>query len=214
MKIANELAAAGLKPAVVLARGLRIGPAPQGLDDQLSALIARRAGEDFPGAERKKAVRDLLRAGGYKPAGRGKPASEYLAQACRKGACPRINAAVDINNLLSLESGFPISILDAARFSSGLKLRHGRQDESYVFNASGQEIALAGLIVACDLDSDRPYGNPVKDSMAGKITDATRALLGVVYSPGPDEELAALARRFAALLEEHTAAEEVSVLAP
>ena len=68
------------------------------------AAIARLA---EPGAEApltatestKAAVRDLLRAGGYKPSGRSKPASEYLAAAYAKQAFPRINALVDACNV-------------------------------------------------------------------------------------------------------------------
>src|SRR5687768_18064882 len=45
------------------------------------------------------AVRDLLRHGGYKPTGRGKPASEYLIRAVAEGALTSINPAVDCCNV-------------------------------------------------------------------------------------------------------------------
>src|SRR5690606_14985949 len=60
----------------------------------------------------RAAVRDMLRHGGYKPTGRGKPASEYLAQAAERGALSSINLAVDAGNLISLHSGLPISVVD------------------------------------------------------------------------------------------------------
>src|SRR4051812_13679393 len=56
-------------------------------------------------------VRDLLRHGGYKPTGRGKPASEYLLKAAAEGMTS-INAAVDACNVASLHSGIPISVVD------------------------------------------------------------------------------------------------------
>src|SRR6266550_2411654 len=56
------------------------------------------------------AVRDMLRHGGYKPTGRGKPASEYLVRAASDGALSPINAAVDACNAVSLHSGLPISV--------------------------------------------------------------------------------------------------------
>ena len=40
-------------------------------------------------------VRDLLRAGGFKPAGRSKPASEYLVRAAGEGKLAGINLVVD-----------------------------------------------------------------------------------------------------------------------
>src|SRR5215211_2069150 len=60
----------------------------------------------------RAAVRDMLRRGGYKPTGRGKPASEYLVRAAEDGTLGPINLAVDACNAVSLHSGFPISVVD------------------------------------------------------------------------------------------------------
>src|SRR5690349_24200159 len=59
----------------------------------------------------RAAVRDLLRHGGYKPTGRGKPSSEYLVRAVSEGALGAINAAVDTCNAVSYHSGLPISVI-------------------------------------------------------------------------------------------------------
>src|ERR1043166_8867784 len=58
----------------------------------------------------REAVRALLRHGGFKPAGRSKPASEYLVRAVSDGSLTSINAAVDVCNIVSLHSGLPISV--------------------------------------------------------------------------------------------------------
>ncbi|HEX6559601.1 MAG TPA: phenylalanine--tRNA ligase beta subunit-related protein, partial [Longimicrobiales bacterium] len=63
----------------------------------------------------RSAVRDMLRHGGYKPTGRGKPASEYLVRAAEEGGLRSINAVVDVCNVVSLHSGFPISVVDTDR---------------------------------------------------------------------------------------------------
>ncbi|MEC8425633.1 MAG: hypothetical protein VX000_17725, partial [Myxococcota bacterium] len=63
----------------------------------------------------RKAVRALLRHGGFRPAGRSKPASEYLLKAVEKGWLSPgtgINAAVDALNAVSMHSGLPISVID------------------------------------------------------------------------------------------------------
>jgi len=99
-------------------------------------------------------VRGLLRRGGFKPSGRNKPASEYLAQAAREGRFPRINNLVDVNNLISLESGLPISLLDLAAVGERAEIRYGAPGEKYVFNSGGQEIELAGLICVLLNDSE------------------------------------------------------------
>src|SRR5437763_2915545 len=50
----------------------------------------------------REAVRAMLRHGGFRPAGRSKPASEYLLKAAADGQLQAINAAVDICNAVSL----------------------------------------------------------------------------------------------------------------
>lgn len=130
--------------------------------------------------EIRAAVRDLLRHGGYKPTGRGKPASEYLVQAAERGTLGSINPAVDACNVASLHSGLPISVVDVDRCS--LPLRIGVAGaEQYVFNASGQTIDLEGLL--CLFDVEGPCANAVKDSQRTKTHDATRATLSVVWGP-------------------------------
>ena len=124
----------------------------------------------------KTAVRDLLRHGGFKPAGRSKPASEYLAGA---GELPRINAAVDACNVASLHSGLPISVVDLDLIEGPLAIRIAPAGTSYVFNPSGQTIDASGLV--CLFDAAGPTGTPVKDAQRTKTHAGTRRTLSVVW---------------------------------
>jgi DNA/RNA-binding domain of Phe-tRNA-synthetase-like protein len=126
----------------------------------------------------RAAIRDMLRYCGYKPTGRGKPASEYLVRLAEEGL-PRINAAVDACNAVSLHSGLPISIIDMDRARAPFRIAPGRAGDSYVFNASGQEIDLDGLL--CLWDADGPCGNAVKDAQRTKTGAATRRTLSIVW---------------------------------
>ena len=54
-------------------------------------------------------------------------------------------------------------------------------DESYVFNASGQEIALKGLL--CLYDATGPIANAVKDSHGTKTSPATTRTLSILWGP-------------------------------
>ena len=94
----------------------------------------------------RSAVRDVLRFGGYKPTGRGKPASEYLLRAATEGALGPINASVDACNAVSLHSGLPISVVDLDRSSPALRIEIAPAGTRYVFNQAGQEMDLGGLV--------------------------------------------------------------------
>jgi DNA/RNA-binding domain of Phe-tRNA-synthetase-like protein len=145
-----------VRPALVWAKGLPGCPATNGAPLYLTELVARvrLAGASCLPPERKAAVRDMLRHGVYKPAGRAKPSSEYLLAAALEGegplgAFPLVNGPVDANNAVSLEWGFPASVFDAALAGPELLLRRGMPGESYVFNNAAQRIDLEDLLLVC-----------------------------------------------------------------
>ena len=124
-------------------------------------------------------IRDLLRHGGYKPTGRGKPSSEYLLRAVGEGALGAINVVVDACNVVSLHSGLPISVIDLDRATRPLRIGIAPTGTKYVFNASGQEIDVGGLL--CLFDADGPCANGVKDAQRTKTHAGTRVTLVVVW---------------------------------
>ncbi|HET6566861.1 MAG TPA: phenylalanine--tRNA ligase beta subunit-related protein [Rhodothermales bacterium] len=165
---------------------------PPAFDDELRNLLdARRKPLSEQDEAVRRAVRDVLRNGRYKPTGRGKPASEYLLRSAERedeAAFPRINAPVDVCNYISLKYLVPISLwdLDLAGTSTFV-FRLGRPGEAYVFNQGGQAIDLEDLIVGCRLrgGTEEPIVNPVKDSLATKTTAETRHVAACVYAPEP-----------------------------
>lgn len=166
---------------VVVARDCGAG-SPEGLDGEIAAALAEaRAGADGAVAGE---VRTLLRYGKYKPTGRGKPASEYLLNAAREHRFPRVGTLVDINNLISLRSRLPISLIDLDRAgTSAFAVRRGRAGESYVFNAAGQSIDLEDLLLLARLPGDRPCANPVKDALDTKLVETSQSVMAVLYAP-------------------------------
>jgi DNA/RNA-binding domain of Phe-tRNA-synthetase-like protein len=139
--------------------------------DWLRAMLVPAAIDEATRA----AVRDSLRGFGYKPTGRGKPASEYLA----RGGVPSINAAVDAGNAISLATGLPVSVVDVDRLTPPLRVALAPPGASYVFNAAGQSIDVAGL--PCLFDAEGPCANAVKDAQRTKTSADTRNTLSVVW---------------------------------
>jgi len=127
----------------------------------------------------RQAVRDLLRHGGYKPTGRGKPASEYLVRAAEEGTLASINPSVDACNAVSLHSGLPISLVDLDRTRPPLSVAVAAAGQAYVFNRSGQVMDAAGLL--CLHDADGPCANAVKDSERTKTHPGTTRTLSLVW---------------------------------
>jgi len=162
-------------------------------------LLGARPGGPLPEPDERLrgAVRDLLRSGGYKPTGRGKPSSEYLARAASEGQLGSINLAVDVGNAVSLRSGLPISVVDLAKAAPPLHIGLAGPG-GYVFNASGQELRHDGLLCLHDLHG--PCANAVKDAQRTKTDGSTRETLTVFWAPRGAEEVLRRALEWAAAL--------------
>jgi DNA/RNA-binding domain of Phe-tRNA-synthetase-like protein len=158
-------------------------PAPLGeiaTSQAVSTALDRSAPAPLaPDDDVRQRIRALLRAGGFKPTGRNKPASEYLVAAAGEAPLRSINAAVDAGNAVSLHSGVPISVVDLARVKPPLRVDIAPPGSSYVFNPSGQVIDVEGLV--CLSDAAGPCANAVKDAQRSKTDADTRATLALLW---------------------------------
>jgi DNA/RNA-binding domain of Phe-tRNA-synthetase-like protein len=99
---------------------------------------------------------------------------------------PRINAVVDIINLVSVESRLPIGLYDLAHVSGDIVFRAGRAGETYK-GIGKYDLNLEGLPVFCDAVG--PHGSPTSDSERTMVTSETRNVLAVIISFGGKEGL-------------------------
>jgi DNA/RNA-binding domain of Phe-tRNA-synthetase-like protein len=176
-------------------------PTPPSVMDLLS-MDAR--GPITRSEEVRMAVRDLLRHWGHKPAGRGKPAAEYLVRAIDRGELTSINLAVDVCNVISFHSGFSIALVDLELARPPFRVDRGPEDGTYIFNPSGQEMSLKGLI--CLFDGHGPCGNPVKDAQRTKTHAWTTRTLTVIWGvEGFPDQLRGAFEWYRALLVENGA---------
>jgi len=159
---------------------------PQGLGkiavpSWMDEVCAAGLDTDFcdPDDHHKMAVRDLLRHGGFKPAGRSKPCWEYIVKAAQLDRFPRINAAVDATNAAALHGALPVSTVDVERTEGELRVGIAPSGSNYVFNLSGQTIDIGGLL--CLFDDCGPCANAVKDSQRTKTHDETTKTLTIVW---------------------------------
>jgi DNA/RNA-binding domain of Phe-tRNA-synthetase-like protein len=180
----------------------------------LTALLAADADAPLaPAEDVRGAIRQMLRQGGYKPTGRGKPASEYLVRAATEKTLTSINLPVDGCNVVSLHSAFPISVIDLDRAAPPLRIATGREGDRYVFNASGQIIDVAGLV--CLFDADGPCANAVKDAQRTKTFEQTRRTLSIIWGcAGFEERLAKAEKWYRSLLEQAGANTHPATLLP
>jgi len=205
---------------IIRGEGINIHAFTPNFERQLLQLITDRS-QPLCGSDEqlRKAVRDMLRNGRYRPTGRGKPASEYLVRSALKHLdkdsstpFPRINVPVDVCNYISLKYLIPISVWDLDLSGSDWYVfRLGYEEEQYVFNTGGQTIGLNDLVVGCRLLNEtdvagEPIVNPVKDSIATKTTMSTNRIAACIYGPLAEvtqERMTAICQEFATLIQEN-----------
>lgn len=182
MEIRIELP--GVKLAVLEADGLRVGPADERLAHLLEDVCNRKLREftveTLAEAEATRAVRAMFRAWDMDPS-KYRPSSEALLRRVVQGkGLYRVSNVVDIGNLISIETGWPLGCYDRARIRPPVVFRHGTPGERY--EGIGKRVwHLEGRPVLADPDG--PFGSPISDSTRSMITESARDVLVVIYVP-------------------------------
>jgi DNA/RNA-binding domain of Phe-tRNA-synthetase-like protein len=87
---------------------------------------------------------------------------------------------VDINNLGSVETGWPAGSYAAAALAPPVTFRLGRIGEKYEgIGKRTWHLADRPVLV----DQQGPFGSPISDSVRSMVTEAASALLAVVFAP-------------------------------
>ena len=149
-------------------------------------------------------VRRLFKSVGI-DSSRYRPSGEALVRRILKGQdLYYINSIVDINNICSIESLFPLGAYDCKHIVGDVSIRLGSSDE--VYRGIGKEMNIAGKLVSAD--SEGAFGSPIADSARTRITEDTRDVLVLLYAPESTEDgdIDGTLNRFADLAGEHTGA--------
>lgn len=183
--IAFSLPPNKLRIGVIEAEGISVSSSPDEYIEEITNDVSHICAPNFMYPDRlKKGVRSLLRNFGFQPSGRSRPASEFLVKdLINRGMFNNINNIVDINNHTSLMTHLPISILNLDVTGYDLSLRLGMEEETYIFNKTGQLLSLKNLLlIAKNADGITPFCSPVKDSHESKIFEDTKNILVCIYT--------------------------------
>jgi DNA/RNA-binding domain of Phe-tRNA-synthetase-like protein len=174
----------GVKLGVVGAQDVHVEAQHAELTKLLDEVCTRKQKEftveRLAEADSIRDIRALFRGWGMDPS-KYRPASEALLRRVVQGkGLYRVSNVVDIGNLVSIETGWPLGCYDQSRISEPVELRHGLAGENYEgigkknWNLEGRP-ALA--------DPSGPFGSPISDSTRTMITDSAKNVLIVIYVP-------------------------------
>lgn len=136
----------------------------------------------------------------------GKDANRYRCSAeamCRRISKERglyyINNVVDINNYLSIKTGYSMGTYDLAQVQGDILW--SRAPEGTAYQGIGKAVLNIEFLPAL-FDEAGPFGNPTSDNTRAMITEETKEIIMVFYAFDGGTELNALLDEAEALLEE------------
>ena len=196
------------------AENVRMEPVPAGFDEECAQVCARLESEhagrppaDIPGVAETRALFHQL---GVDPT-KTRPSSEALLRRVVQGkGLPRVNLAVDVCNLCSLEHQLPLGLYDREFVKGVVHARAGREGEGYP-GIRKQRVNLAGRLLLAD--DEGPFGAPTSDSERTSVSPVTTRLLVVVFCPleRADHQLPTMLEHLADRLARHASARVVAV---
>lgn len=149
------------------------------MDDEvvprIRAEIEGKEWADIPGV---KGSRAAYKAFGRNP-GRYRVSSEALLRRVRRGdELYHINSVVDVNNLISVESGLSVGSYDLDHVKGDITFRKAGAGEGYT--GIGKDfIDMENMLVLAD--DEGIFGSSMSDSTRAMVTGETKDVLLVVY---------------------------------
>ena len=164
--------------------------------------------EDLAALTRIKAGREVYKKLGKVPS-KYRLSSEALIRRVLQGkGVYKINNIVDINNLISLKSKFPVGSYNIKNLNSPVTLIVGKKGEQY--KGIGKElISIENLPVLSDSISS--FGSPTSDSERAMITNDANEILMCIFSFSGKTELEEYLIYARELLEKHANGKEIEI---
>lgn len=153
---------------------------------QVQKTIEGKQWNEIPGV---KGSRAAYKAFGRNP-GRYRVSSEALLRRVRRGdALYTINSVVDVNNLLSIESGLSVGSYDLDQIHGTITFRKAEKGEGYT--GIGKDfLDMENMVVLAD--EEGIFGSSMSDSTRAMVKEQTKNVLLVLYCFEKDIDLLAL----------------------
>lgn len=169
----------------------------------LNDKIAELAEIELSQANKREKIQSTRKA--YKAL--GKDANRYRCSAeamCRRISKERglyyINNVVDINNYLSIKTGYSMGTYDLEQVQGDILW--SRAPEGTAYQGIGKDVLNIEFLPAL-FDEKGPFGNPTSDNTRAMITEKTKEIILVFYAFDGGEGLLELLKEAEALLQEY-----------
>ena len=181
-----------------------VQPSSPELLDAFEAAVRELAGQYEMSAIAKNpriaATRQAYKALGKSPQEYRNAAEAMLRRVVKNTGLYHINNIVEINNLISITSGYSIGSYDAGGLTPPIALRRAEDGAHYGGIGKGS-INIEHLPVL--YDALGPFGNPTSDSRRAMIQEGEQEIISVLYAFDGPEPLRPWLQQYADALERY-----------
>lgn len=181
-----------------------VQPSSPELLDAFEAAVRELAGQYEMSAIAKNpriaATRQAYKALGKSPQEYRNAAEAMLRRVVKNTGLYHINNIVEINNLISITSGYSIGSYDAGGLTPPIELRRAEDGAHYGGIGKGS-INIEHLPVL--YDALGPFGNPTSDSRRAMIQEGEQEIISVLYAFDGPEPLRPWLQQYADALERY-----------
>lgn len=169
---------------VVLLKNLTNGPSTPSLRERVDGMASELrhsiGSRTLSEIESVQLTRKLYHSLGIDPT-KDRPGSERLLRRIVQGrGLSTVNQLVDVTNLVSLSTQFPMSVYDWDKISPPVLVRVGRPKESLIATGDYQFRAAGRLVL---VDGESLFGNPSHDAERTRVDDGTVRAMVLVWMP-------------------------------
>lgn len=188
---------------------VQVGQADAGFARLMDKKIAELAETELSQANKREQIQ--LTRKGYKMLGKDPNRYRCSAEAmCRRIAKERglyvINNVVDINNYLSIQSGYSMGVYDISQTTGGIIWK--RAPEGTAYQGIGKDMLNLSFLPVL-FDAEGPFGNPTSDSTRAMVTESTKHILMVFYCFDDGAEVYGMLEEAAGLLKKYADGQKV-----
>lgn len=172
----------------------------------ISELESKYVTEDIVKINHIQTTREAYKALGKSPSSYRNASEAMLRRIVKGKGLYNINNVVEINNIISVSSGYSIGSYDLDCVSENIALKRVPDGENYdgIGKSSVNIEHLPTLY-----DEKGAFGNPTSDSQRAMIKEGKRNVASVIYSFDGSEDLEKWITEFKSLLSEYTDAKDI-----
>ena len=178
----------------------------QAFDAALARLAAEYQMDTIAKNPHIAATRSAYKALGKSPHEYRNAAEAMLRRVVKQSGLYHINNVVEVNNCISVSSGYSIGSYDTGCLQGDVELRRAPEETHYPGIGKGS-VNIGCLPVL--YDAEGPFGNPTSDSRRAMIQEGERDIVSVLCSFDGPAELKPWMDQFAGMLQQYCGVTQV-----